>query len=220
MSEFTTLARPYARAVFEIARREDRLAPWSVQLGLISAVVADPQMAAWLLNPRLTRVQAAEVLIDVCQSYTPKPTAQRKAKAKPDTTAADAADEHAPTEDSSEPEVSTFAANLDAQAINLIHLLADYGRLPLIPEITALYEVLRADAEGRIQAELISGKAVTKVQQTAIAEALKARLGREVDLVCSIDKNLIGGAIIRAGDLVIDGSVRGQLDRLASTLSR
>lgn len=108
---------------------------------------------------------------------------------------------------------------LDTLGQNMIKVLNENNRLALLPEIAAQYELYRAEAEKAIQAEVITAFPVSDEQQVAIAASLKKRLGRDVTLVCKTDKTLIGGAIIRAGDMVIDGSVIRHLDRLASALS-
>ena len=107
---------------------------------------------------------------------------------------------------------------LDDAAKLLIDILVENGRISLLAEITELYEDYRAEAEKVVQAEVIAAYPVSEEQQTAIAAALQARLGRKVNINCRTDDSLIGGAIIRANDLVIDGSVTGQLNRLSQTL--
>lgn len=102
---------------------------------------------------------------------------------------------------------------------NFIRVLAGNGRLGLLPEIAALFEVQRRDAEGTIQADLVTAFPATEEQQAGIVESLRKRLGREIELTCSVDRDLLGGAIIRAGDMVIDGSVRGKLESLGSALA-
>jgi len=109
---------------------------------------------------------------------------------------------------------------LDQESKNLVRLLAENGRLALLPEIAMQYEALRAEGEGCIDAEIISAFAVSDTQQSKVAESLKARLGREINLSVTIDESLVGGAIIRAGDMVIDGSVSGKLEKLASTVNQ
>jgi F-type H+-transporting ATPase subunit delta len=178
MSELTTLARPYAKAVFEVAQAAGDLARWSDQLGFMAAVAHDPAVRVVLDSPRLTREAAAQTFIQVCEGH------------------------------------------IDDQGRNLVRLLADNGRLTLLPEVAALYEVLRAGAEGKVEAHVVSARPVSEKQKAGIATALKKRLGREVELVCEVDENLIGGAVIRAGDLVIDGSLRGRLEKMAASLSR
>ena len=111
------------------------------------------------------------------------------------------------------------ADRLDDNCHNFIRLLAENRRLKLLPEIAALFEIQRRDAEQTIRAELITAFPVTAAQQAAVTAALKQRLGREIELECITDATLLGGAIIRAGDLVIDGSVLGKLERLGNSLS-
>jgi len=111
------------------------------------------------------------------------------------------------------------ADRLDDNCHNFIRLLAENRRLKLLPEIAALFEIQRRDAEQTIRAELITAFTVTAAQQAAVTAALKQRLGREIELECITDATLLGGAIIRAGDLVIDGSVLGKLERLGNSLS-
>jgi len=107
---------------------------------------------------------------------------------------------------------------LDTVGANFIRVLAANGRLNVLPEIAALYEQHRAEAERYVDAEVISAFPMSDAQQQALVEGLKKRLGREVRLTASTDESLIGGAIVRAGDLVIDGSVTGNLNKLAQTL--
>jgi F-type H+-transporting ATPase subunit delta len=115
--------------------------------------------------------------------------------------------------------ISIGADRLDDNCHNFIRLLAENRRLTVLPEISALFEIQRRDSERTIRAELITAFPASEAQQAAINDALKLRLGREIELVCTTDASLIGGAIIRAGDLVIDGSVRGKLERLGNSLS-
>jgi len=102
---------------------------------------------------------------------------------------------------------------------NMIRALAENDRLTLLPEVAELYEVERATVEGTIVAEVTSATALNETQEKEIAEALSKRLGREVSLECKVDEALLGGAIIRAGDVVIDGSVVGKLEKLATALA-
>lgn len=102
---------------------------------------------------------------------------------------------------------------------NFVRVLADNRRLGVIPEIAALFEQLRSAAEARVTAQVVSAQDLSETQKAQIAESLHKRLGREVELSCSVDASLLGGAVIRAGDLVIDGSARGKLEKLAAQLS-
>ena len=115
--------------------------------------------------------------------------------------------------------ISVCEGQISEQGANFIRLLAENGRVQLLPEIEALYRQYRAESEGTIDAEVVSASDVNEAQLASIAGALKQRLGKEVRLVSRIDPALIGGAVIRAGDLVIDGSVRGRLDKLSAALA-
>jgi F-type H+-transporting ATPase subunit delta len=104
----------------------------------------------------------------------------------------------------------------DEQAHNLLVTLADYRRLGFLPEIAAHYEQLRADAERTIDVTVTSAVELSTAQRDGFAAAMRKRLNREVRLHCEIDPTLLGGAVVRADDLVIDGSVRGSLTQLAA----
>ena len=97
---------------------------------------------------------------------------------------------------------------------NFIRLLSENNRLSLIPDIHGIYESLRSDAEGEIEATVTSAFELTDAQSDKIIAALSKRLNRKVRIVNEVDSDLIGGAIIRAGDLVIDGSLKGRVENL------
>ena len=175
MSQPLTLARPYARAAFALARDNGTLAPWSQALAFAARVAADPQVASLLGNPKLTDADAATLL------------------------APDDADD-------------SFG--------RFLALLADNRRLALLPEIAGLYDELRLEAERVVKARVTSATALPASEQETIRVALKSRFGREVEVETSVDDSLIGGAVIDAGDVVIDGSVKGKLARLQSMLTQ
>jgi len=106
----------------------------------------------------------------------------------------------------------------DAQARNFIHVVAENDRLALLPDIFAQFELYKAEQEKSIDVDVTSAFALSDEQQDKLAKVLSARLGREVRLHAAQDATLIGGVLIRAGDLVIDGSVRGKLAKLAEAL--
>lgn len=176
MAEKTTIARPYAQAVFGLAREQGNLKHWSEQLALVAAVVSDADMARLIDSPRVDRAQKVEAVIDVCGD------------------------------------------RLDAAGSNLIRVLADNDRIELLPEVAALFEIERSAAEGTLQAQAIVARPLSDDQKAAIAAALTKRFGRDVSLSVETDETLLGGAIIRAGDVVIDGSAIARLDRLRGEL--
>ena len=176
MTESSNIARPYAQAVFELADASGNLGHWSDSLRAMAMVAANRDMKALFINPRISRRELGNVLIDVC------------------------------------------GEQVDSQGQNLIRLLAQNRRLLALPAIAEQYETLRAEAERSIRAEMESALPVSEEERHRISEALKKRLGRNVELVCKINERLVGGAVIRAGDLVIDGSVQARLEKLAATV--
>ena len=101
---------------------------------------------------------------------------------------------------------------------NFLKLLQEYGRVNVLPEISEHFDALKADVENTVDVTVTSAVALSDTQKQAISEALKKRLGREIRLQTKLDENLIGGAIISAGDVVIDGSLRARLEGLSSAL--
>lgn len=176
MAEKTTIARPYAQAIFAIAQEQGNLQRWSDMLALAAAVAADSAMAALIDNPRIGRDQIVQVFMDVCGD------------------------------------------GIDDMGRNSIRVLAENGRLEFLPEIAQLYEAERAAAERTVQAEVVSAIELSSTQLKSIGEGLKRRFGRDVSLSCRVDESLLGGAVIRAGDVVIDGSVASKLERMRQQL--
>ena len=109
---------------------------------------------------------------------------------------------------------------LDASARNFMATLAQNRRLGLLPYIAKMYEALRADVEGVADVDVVSALPLDAAQQQRLTAALKTRLKRDVRLHCSVDAQLVGGAVVRWGDLVIDGSVKERLGRLAARIAR
>jgi len=118
--------------------------------------------------------------------------------------------------------VSLFAGlggGADEYWQNFVRLLAKNKRLQVLPDIAAQYELLRARYENEVDVQVTSAVALSDGQKTKLATALKTRFKRDVRMTTAIDPALLGGAVIRAGDLVIDGSINGRLQRMASDLS-
>ncbi len=111
-------------------------------------------------------------------------------------------------------------AKLDAGMQNFVRVLAENRRLLLLPEIAAHYEELRAAVENTLDVEVISAVALSDAQADKLKQALSTRFKRTVRMQNSVDSTLLGGAVVRAGDLVIDGSLKGRLERLATDLTR
>jgi F-type H+-transporting ATPase subunit delta len=102
---------------------------------------------------------------------------------------------------------------------NFVHVLAENHRLPLLPEIAKHYNELVADVENTVDVEVISAVALNPLQADKLSQALAKRLKRKVRMQNTVDAALLGGAVVRAGDLVIDGSLKGRLERLSTELT-
>lgn len=109
-------------------------------------------------------------------------------------------------------------AELGAAGSNLVRLLVENKRLNLLPEISALYEALRAEEENELVAHITSAYALSEQQVAGLIGKLETRFGRKVTVTQSVDSELIGGVVIQVGDEVMDSSVRGGLASLAVTL--
>ncbi|MDH5516947.1 MAG: F0F1 ATP synthase subunit delta [Gammaproteobacteria bacterium] len=178
MSDISTTARPYARAVFESARGKSSQPKWSEALALMTLVANDPTMNDVLDNPKMTKEQKGDLFASVCGD------------------------------------------KIDESGKNLIMLLAENERLSVLPAIAEQYETLRSKDEGIVDAEVTSAMPLTDEQESALKESLKKKLGSDVSLTSKVDESLIGGVVIRAGDMVIDGSIQSQLASLSNALNR
>jgi F-type H+-transporting ATPase subunit delta len=177
MSSLTTLARPYAKAAFELAQNEAALAQWDEQLKSAGEVVRDSGMAALLGNPQVTSSQARSILVEA------------------------------------------LGGDLERRFANFIEVLGTNDRLSLLPEIAVLFRKLREDAEKRLSVRVISAVALEDDQAQRMQSALAKRFDCEVEMVNEVDTSVLGGAVIYAGDQVIDGSLLGRLQKLQNSLS-
>ena len=182
MADESTIARPYAKALFDVANAEQKLAPWSDALNAAAAVLGDANARRVLANPALDQSKRADFIRAVS--------------------------------------VGLKGADLfeTPQGKALLALLAENDRLSALPEIAAQFDALKADAENKVKAKLVSATAVDANVAERVKQALQKRMGREVELELEVDPALIGGAIVRAEDMVIDGSVRTRLEQLARAM--
>lgn len=108
---------------------------------------------------------------------------------------------------------------LDDSGRNFVQTLAQNRRLVYLPEISALFDELKDAAEGVIDVTVTSAAPLVNGQLETLSAAMQRKLKREIRLHCATDPSLIGGAVLRAGDLVIDGSMRSRLERIAYELT-
>jgi F-type H+-transporting ATPase subunit delta len=177
MAEKTTVARPYAKAVFALAREQQKLGAWLDTLVQAATAVVDDRVAPLLTNPRATSTALADFVIDVA------------------------------------------GGELDEKGSNFFKVLAANRRLGYLPEIAAIFAHLKAEAERAVDVTVTSAVELSAEQQKKLAAAVEKRLARTVRLHSRLDPSLIGGAVLQADDLVIDGSLKGRLERLESELA-
>ncbi len=179
MAELSTLARPYAEAVMQLASADGNFDAWSETLSFLTAIMQDSEIAAVIANPRVSKETLSRILLDVCQE-----------------------------------------GQLGQMGINLVKMLLKNGRLQAVPHIATQYEKLKAQQQGSINVELISAYETSVEQQQALETALQNRFGKKVSMTLFINPALLGGWIVRAGDQVIDMSVRGRLQQFTFAMGR
>jgi F-type H+-transporting ATPase subunit delta len=114
--------------------------------------------------------------------------------------------------------VQVCAEQINEHGQNLIKVMAENGRLVALPAVAKLFAEFKADYDKEIDVDVVSATELAAEQQAKLVTALEKRFARKVKLNCSVDANTVGGLVIKAGDTVIDGSIRGKLNRLATAL--
>ncbi len=177
MAERVTIARPYAKAVFAMAREAKRLPQWSQALGTAAAISADERVKPLFDNPRVSPEQLVEFIAGI------------------------------------------GGETVDGELRKVLAVLAANHRLNLLPEIAGLYEKMRSEYERVLDVTLTSAVELSAEQRERFAAALRKRFERDVRLHTEIDSSLLGGAVLRADDLMIDGSVQAGLAQLATQVA-
>jgi F-type H+-transporting ATPase subunit delta len=176
MAQAITLARPYARAAFEVAHANGSLDAWSQALAFAAAVAKDPRVAGLGNDPRVQPAQLVAL--------------------------------HLP---------AGMAA--DAPFAQFLTELAEQSRMALLPEVADLYEAFKRESESQLLVKVTSAMTLDAAQTEQLKVSLKRRFKREIELETQVDASLLAGVVIDAGTEVIDGSARGRLEKLASTLT-
>jgi F-type H+-transporting ATPase subunit delta len=172
MAEKMTIARPYAKAVFEHATESQKIAEWAQALRVLSAVAKDNQINALLREDAISKQEMVELFLLVCKSSLGKPL------------------------------------------FNFIALLVKRKRLTILPEIELLYKKMQLDSENRIEVQFEAPVSLEQNQKEAYQKILEKYFARKVTMACTINKSLLGGFLAKAGNFVIDGSIRGSLTNL------
>lgn len=176
MPETRTLARPYAKAIFESAVEKKELKAGSKALMKLAMIASNKEMQPILINPLISKKELATLFIDIADD------------------------------------------SLIETSKQLVMLLAERKRLCLLPAISLLFQELLAEHERTIEVKVVSAYPIDQNRMQRLQYALQNNLKREVTIRCVIDRALLGGAIIYAGDQVIDGSLRSKLKRLSERL--
>ena len=180
MSELTTIARPYAKAVFDFAieqRSIDKstVKKWEDMLGFLAEVIENDTMKDFLTSS-FSAEKLADTVISIC------------------------------------------GEQVDQYGQNLIRLMAENKRLTVLPIVFKEFQHYVEEYNAIAEVQVTSAQPLSIAQQEKVAAAMEKKLARKIKLNCNVDTSLIAGVIIRTDDFVIDGSSRGQLNRLANEL--
>ena len=177
MAESVTIARPYAEALFRVAKESGNLTKWSEQASLLGQVAASPEVSSAIGDPNVAAPQLVDLFRSACGTA------------------------------------------VDAELSNFIQLLSKNDRLALLPEIGALFESYKQAEEGIKQATIISAFPIDASQVNALVPQLESRFKSKLEASVSVDPDLIGGIKVVVGDQMLDASVRGKLDAMATALN-
>ena len=181
MANEQSIARPYAKALFEYALAQNTLALWTEWLDALAMLSAEPALRALSKNPSLSPAQLTEIVLAIARELSTAPWV--------------------------------------VELASLINLLVINKRLRALPAIAAQFKLLREQQEKTLCVEVSSVSPLTGPQQQRLIERLSSRFSRQVTLTQTIDPLLLGGVLIRAHDVVIDGSIQGQLIKLSADLA-
>ena len=176
MAESVTIARPYAQAVFRLARENKALAAWSNRLQRLVAIAQDPQMTKVVGNPKFSAGQVADLFVSL----------------------------------SGEPDSQELAS--------FVGVLAENERLDVLMQIQEIYEQLKGEDEGVKDALVSSAYPLDDVQLKNLMSQLETHFGSKLQPRVELDAALIGGVKVAVGDQILDASVRGKLDAMATAL--
>ncbi len=176
MAETVTIARPYAQAVFRLARESKSLTAWSDRLQRLAAIAQDSEMAKVVGNPKFSAGQVAELFVSL----------------------------------SGEPG--------DQELTAFVGLLAENERLSVLTQIQEIYEQLKSADEGVKDATIFSAFPLDDAQLKNLMSQLETHFGSKLQPHVEVDAALIGGVKVAVGDQVLDASVRGKLDAMATAL--
>lgn len=176
MAEALTIARPYAEAVFRLAKAGNSLPVWSGMLKFTAVVADDKRIRVLLGNPEVSTKRLGELLLDICGD------------------------------------------KLSNEGRNFMLLLVESKRVEVLPEVSELFEQLKTQHEGVLEAKVASAFAMTDVQLKDLVAGLESKFKRKIEAKVNINPELIGGVKVEIGDEVFDASVRGKLEAMSVAL--
>jgi len=200
----TTLARPYARAAFSLADQAGTVESWSASLARVSEAVETEAMKRVIGHPNVDDSRLQDLLAEVL--------------GEPADGTSDRNDAGNDAGNANRNDAGNDNRNADRAFKSFLTVLMHYRRLPLLPEITVQFETLRRASEQRLKVSVTSAVEMAPDQIEKLAVRLREKFGTEIEMETGVDADLIGGLVVRAGDKVIDASVRGRLEQLGRQL--
>jgi F-type H+-transporting ATPase subunit delta len=186
MADNNTIARPYAQAIFDIARDTGTMESWAEGLVIAKEILQDSQLNDFLSKPSLSPEQKLKFISELFSEITD--------------------------------ETMIFSGN-DDRGNNLIKLLIENSRVSVLPEISEHFNLLKSELENSVNVIVSSAVPLSEDQKLALEDVLKKRFDSDIFLQTEIDETLVGGAVIRTGDVVIDGSLRASLSGLSNVIN-
>jgi F-type H+-transporting ATPase subunit delta len=176
MAEATTIASPYAEALFKSALSRQTLTTWFDMLRNLANIASQDQIKSLNGNPGVSAGQLADLYISICKN------------------------------------------KLSDEARNLVQLMAENKRLAILPQVSEMFEKLKAQHEGVLEAKIVSAYEMKNTQLKQLVADLEKKFKHKINAKVSVDPELIGGVIVEIGDEVLDNSVRGKLEFMAVAL--
>ena len=186
MADNNTIARPYAQAIFDIARDTGTMESWAEGLVIAKKILQDSQLNDFLSKPSLSPEKKLKFISELFSEITD--------------------------------ETMIFSGN-DDRGNNLIKLLIENSRVSVLPEISEHFNLLKSELENSVNVIVSSAVPLSEDQKLALEDILKKRFDSDIFLQTEIDETLVGGAVIRTGDVVIDGSLRASLSGLSNVIN-
>ena len=186
MADNNTTARPYAQAIFDIAKDNGTVELWAEGLMIAKEILKDSHLNDFLSKPNLSPEQKLKFISELFSEITD--------------------------------ETMIFSGDDDC-GNNLIKLLIENSRISVFPEISEHFSSLKSELENSVNVTVSSAVPLSEDQKLALEDVLKKRFDSEIYLQTEIDETLVGGAIIRTGDVVIDGSLRASLSGLSNVIN-